>query len=80
MPKLTKRARKDLDGLPERLADKARQIIERLDDHPMMGNKLKGALQGKRAARLGRSHRIIYTASEGEVIVLTVAARKDAYR
>ena len=37
-------------------------------------------LRGKRSARLGRSHRIIYTESEGGIVVLTIAARNDAYR
>lgn len=80
MPRLTRRAEKDLDRLPERLASKAREIIRRLDDEPMIGNKLKGALRGRRAARLGRSHRILYTATGGEVVVLAITARKDAYR
>lgn len=39
-----------------------------------------GPLQGKRSARLGRSHRIIYTESDDGIVVLTVVARKDAYR
>lgn len=80
MPKLTRRAKKDLDALPERLSTTAREIIGRLDSDPMMGKKLHGALAGKRSARLGRSHRILYTATGSEVVVLTVAARKDAYR
>ncbi len=80
MPKLTRRARKDLDALPPTIAAKAEEIIRRLDDEPTLGKKLLGPLQGKRSARLGRSHRIIYTTGPGDVVVLTVAARKDAYR
>ncbi|WP_419924957.1 type II toxin-antitoxin system RelE family toxin [Candidatus Poriferisocius sp.] len=80
MAKLARRAEKDLNRLPEALATKAREIIRRLDQEPHLGRKLAGPLQGKRAARLGRSHRIIYTASEGQVIVLTISHRRDAYR
>ena len=80
MPQLTRRARKDLDGLPPALSNTARELIRRLDDEPHLGKKLIGPLQDKRPARLGRSHRIIYTESEGGIVALTLAARKDAYR
>ena len=80
MPRLTRRARKDLDGLPPALSNRARELIRRLDDEPHLGKKLMGPLQGKRSVRLGRSHRIIYKESEGGTVVLTVAARMDAYR
>ena len=80
MAKLARRAEKDLNALPEALADKAKEIIRRLDQEPHLGKKLAGPLQGKRSTRLGRSHRIIYTASEGQVIVLTISHRRDAYR
>ena len=61
MAKLARRAKKDLDALPDALAVKAKEIIRRLDQEPHLGKKLHGPLQGKRSARLGRSHRIIYT-------------------
>ena len=80
MARLTKRARKDLDRLPTRLSTNARALIRRLDDEPNIGKKLLGPLQGKRSAYLGRSYRVIYTAIEGEIVVLTIRARKDAYR
>ena len=80
MAKLARRAEKDLNRLPEALAAKAREIIRRLDQEPHLGRKLAGPLQGTRATRLVRSHRIIYTASEGQVIVLTISHRRDAYR
>ena len=80
MPKLTPRAKKQLDNLPAQLGAKARELIRRLDDEPTLGKKLVGRLQGKRSARLGRSHRIIYTVTEGYVIVLTIRPRKDVYR
>lgn len=80
MPELTKRAQKDLDALPRPLADKAREIILRLDREPALGKKLMGPLEGKRSARLGRSHRMIYQLVDSEVVLLTITARKDAYR
>ncbi len=80
MPLLTKRASKDLKRLPDRLQEKAKEIIRRLDDEPALGKKLLGHLEGKRSARLGRSHRIIYTAEGGRVIVLTITPRRDAYK
>lgn len=80
MPKLTKRAQKDLDALPQALANKPREITLRLDEEPALGKKLMGPLEGKRSARLGRSHRMIYQLVDGEVVLLTITARKDAYR
>ena len=80
MPQLTKRAQKDLDAPPRVIADKARQIILQLDEEPALGKKLMGQLEGKRSVRLGRSHRIIYQLVDGEVVLLTITARKDAYR
>ena len=80
MPQLTRRARKDLDGLPPALSNRAREPIRRLDDKPHLPKRLMGSLHGKHSARLGPSHRIIYTESEGGIVVLTISARKDAYR
>ena len=80
MPQLTRRARKDLDGLPPARSNRAQELIRRLDDEPHLPKRLMGSLQGKHSARLGRSHRIIYTESEDGIVVLTFAVRKDAYR
>ncbi|MDE0066092.1 MAG: type II toxin-antitoxin system RelE/ParE family toxin [Acidimicrobiaceae bacterium] len=80
MAQLTRRAKKDLDDLPAVLATKATGIIRRIDNEPHMGKNLVGPLRGKRSVRLGRSHRIIYTATDGKVIVLTISHRRDAYR
>ena len=80
MARLARRAKKDLDALPAALATRARKIIGPLDNEPHLGRKLAGPLRGKRSARLGRSHRIIYTVSDREIIVLTISHRRDAYR
>ncbi|WP_448625907.1 type II toxin-antitoxin system RelE family toxin [Geodermatophilus sp. URMC 64] len=76
---LTKRAKKDLDQLPEALRDKARVLIERLESEPALGKKLLGPLAGKRSIWLGRTHRIIYTEAP-QMTVLAVPMRRDAYR
>lgn len=79
MTRTTRRAAKDLDELPEALRKKAEALIERLQTETSLGKKLKGALEGKRSVRLGRTHRIIYV-TEPSVVVLTVRPRKDAYK
>jgi mRNA-degrading endonuclease RelE of RelBE toxin-antitoxin system len=78
MTRRTARAEKDLDKLPEALKNKAEALIERLQTETSLGKKLQGKLEGKRSLRLGRTHRIIYTVDP--LIVLTIVARKDAYR
>jgi mRNA-degrading endonuclease RelE of RelBE toxin-antitoxin system len=77
---LTKRADKDLKQLPGPFSEKARELIRKLEVEPALGKKLQGPLEGQRSARLGRSHRIIYTSRGADVVVLTIIARKDAYR
>ena len=72
MTQLTRRAEKDLAGLPKIFADKAKELMGRLDSEPSLGKKLQGPLEGQRSARLGRSHRIIYTAKGTDIIVLTI--------
>ena len=79
MPKLTRGAHKQLGKLPPQLSAKAHELIRRLDE-PRPSKKLVGPLLGKRSARLGRSHRIIYEEAEGYVVVLTVGPRRDVYR
>lgn len=80
MPRFTKRAKKDIDGLPGPLQAKAQSLANRLDHEPGLGKKLLGPLHGIRSARLGRTYRILYTVDADGVTVLTVAPRKDAYR
>ena len=79
MPRMTKKAERDLEQLPPALRAKAEALIARLDQEPALGKKLLGSLADLRSARLGRSHRIIYTVRP-EVAVLAISPRKDAYR
>lgn len=78
MAQLTKSAKKEFDALPEKLRERGRQTIKRLNDEPALGKKLQGKLSGKRSVRLGATHRIIYT-DDGSV-VLRIRRRKDVYR
>jgi len=78
--KLTKSAAKSLRRLPDPLQAKAKEIIGRLDAEPHLGKNLRGRLEGKRSARLGRSHRINYTAASGEIVVEAICRRIDAFR
>ncbi|MGI8776578.1 MAG: type II toxin-antitoxin system RelE family toxin [Acidimicrobiales bacterium] len=84
MPKYARRAEKDLANLPPALRNRAETLADRLDRDPALGKKLLGKLlgklAGKRSVRLGRTHRMIYTVGDDGVTVLTVDARKDAYR
>ncbi len=76
----TRRASKDLEKLPDQLKERAKSAIAGLDDNPVGGTKLKGKLTGKRAIRLGRAHRILYEIRDSDVVVLTIAPRRDVYR
>jgi mRNA-degrading endonuclease RelE of RelBE toxin-antitoxin system len=80
MPELSKRAAKDLEGLPAAIRARAEAMIARLDREPGLGKKLQGPLRGVRSASLGRSYRILFRMSETGAFVLTVVQRKDAYR
>lgn len=79
MAGLSRRAEKDLAGLPDALREKMRAIISRLDAEPALGKKLLGPLVGKRSVRLGRTHRIVYV-TDPTIVVLSITPRKDAYR
>ena len=79
MAELSKRAQKDLEGLPESLQAKAQNLINRLDAEPSLGKKLLGPLAGKRSIWLGRTHRIIYE-DKPQILVLAIPMRRDAYR
>jgi mRNA-degrading endonuclease RelE of RelBE toxin-antitoxin system len=77
--RLTKRAQKDLEQLPEALQEKALALIKRLETEPALGKKLLGPLAGVRSLRLGRTHRILYE-DKHQIAVLTIPMRRDAYR
>jgi mRNA-degrading endonuclease RelE of RelBE toxin-antitoxin system len=78
MAELSKRAKSDLDDLPDALQAKARALIERLDAEPALGKKLLGKLAGRRSLALARTHRIIYRTDP--IFVIAIPMRRDAYR
>ena len=80
MPWYSRRAEKDISALPATVQQRVRTMGDRLDREPAAGPKLLGRLAGKRSARVGRNVRMIYELRDGQVFVLTVMPRKDAYR
>ena len=80
MVRWARSAEKDLDRLPVKARDRARRILDDVDQSTLKGKKLKGPLEGKYSVRLGRTHRIIYMFVESDVVVLTIGPRKDVYR
>ena len=81
MPTWSRRATKDLDGLPEPMRGRALDLASRLDTEHGLGKKLLGPLKGIRSARLGRSHRVLYEITDaGTAHILTISLRRDAYR
>lgn len=80
MPEISKSALKSLNDLPEPLRRRAKATIAQLDSEPALGKKLQGKLRDMCSARVGRSHRIIYTTVSGTVKVVAIRPRRDAYR
>ena len=80
MADLTRRAEKDLDELRIWDAGARPTTLGRLDSEPSLGKKLLGKLKGRRSARLGRSHRIIYRVDDDGVVVLTIAPGQGRVR
>jgi len=83
MVQLTKTADKELKRLQRAGVDVAERIkgsIRTLASEPTAGKRLTGNLKGKWSYRAGRSYRIIYVIRGGDVIILTIGPRRDAYR
>ena len=77
---LGRRARKDTEALPWRLAEMVRESIGFLERNPDAGKPLRGRLKGLRSLRIG-SYRIIYQVIDGghTVRILTIRHRSAAY-
>jgi len=79
-----------VDLTPDAVADLARlrrsgrikaflTELARIDADPRRGAPLSGNLSGLRSARVGnRQWRIVYTKTEGRVLVLAIGSRSDA--
>ncbi len=71
----------DLRKIPARDRERIRASIEsRLTTTPeRFGSPLKGSLRGYWKLRVG-DYRVVFRASESEVLILAVVHRKDAYQ
>ena len=83
MVQLTKTADKQLKRLQRagtEVAERIKGAIRTLALEPTGGKRLTGNLKGKWSYRAGRSYRIIYVIRGGDVSMLTITPRRDAYR
>lgn len=79
-PRLTRRARNDLEALPDTVRDAVLETLTAIAADPeRAGKKLVGRLQGLRSARVG-NYRVLYTVEAGQVIVRAIRHRAVAYR
>lgn len=73
------RARKDFEGLENRIKTRVADGVRELADNPLVGKKLKGELSDFRSYRLG-SYRVIYRFTPEVVEIALIEHRKDVYR
>jgi mRNA interferase RelE/StbE len=78
-PRLTRRARKDLEALPEPVREAVFETLVAIGLEPRQaGRQLVGRLRGLWSARVG-SYRVLYTIDDGGVIVRAIRHRAVAY-
>jgi mRNA-degrading endonuclease RelE of RelBE toxin-antitoxin system len=78
--RLTRRAKQQLEELPNPVRDAVLETLVSLQAEPEeMGKRLVGRMQGFWAARVG-SYRILYTVEQTGVIVRSIRHRGVAYR
>ena len=80
MVQLTKTADKQLKRLQRDVSERVGGAIRTLALEPTAGKRLTGNLKGGWSYRAGRSYRIVYEIRGGDVLVLTITPRRDAYR
>lgn len=79
-PRLTRRARSDLETLPETVREAVVETLILIGAEPEgAGKKLVGRLAGLWSARVG-NYRGLYTVESGGVVVRAVRHRAVAYR
>ena len=79
-PRLTRRARKDLEALPQPVREAVLETVIAIGLEPeQAGKQLVGRLRGLWSARVG-SYRVLYTIDGGGVIVRAIRHRAIAYR
>ncbi|MGH2992954.1 MAG: type II toxin-antitoxin system RelE family toxin [Solirubrobacterales bacterium] len=79
-PRLTRRARNDLEALPETVREAVLETLTLIGAEPeRAGKRLVGRLEGLWSARVG-NYRVLYTVQGGRVIVRAIRHRAVAYR
>ncbi len=78
-PRLTRRAKKDLDALPETMREAVIETLIAIGMEPeQAGKQLVGRLRGLWSARVGH-YRVLYTIEDTGVIVRAIRHRAVAY-
>jgi mRNA-degrading endonuclease RelE of RelBE toxin-antitoxin system len=79
-PRLTRRARNDLQALPETVREAVLQTLILIGAEPeCAGKKLVGRLEGLWSARVG-NYRVLYTVESRGVVMRAIRHRAVAYR
>lgn len=79
-PRLTRRARNDLEALPETVREAVLETLISIGaEAESAGKQLVGRLEGLWSARVG-NYRVLYTVEAGQVIVRAIRHRAVAYR
>jgi len=78
-PRLTRRAKKDLDALPETMREAVIETLIAIGMEPeQAGKQLVGRLRGLWSARVGH-YRVLYTIEDTGVIARAIRHRAVAY-
>ena len=72
----SKQAQKDIQKLPPKLKEKAKQIIQnKISINPYCGKGLVGNLKGYYSMRLSYSDRIVYSIDDVQIVVYILRAK-----
>ena len=74
-------AAKELSRIERAKRERITDAIDRLREHPLVGEPLKGGMRGLRRIRVG-DYRVLYEVQHDVLVILAVrvAHRRDAYR
>ena len=74
-------ASKELSRIERADRERITDAIDRLREHPLQGESLKGGMRGLRRIRVG-GYRVLYEVQHDVLVILVVrvAHRRDAYR
>jgi len=74
---IARSAAKEIERLPPHVKEACKRILRGLADGSERGKALKGELSELRSVRLGRTHRLLYRETPGEIQVVDVGPRGD---